>query len=140
MHLSSLWRTAAVAFGIGLASAGAHAQFGGGSRGPGGGGGSIPHVSVDSNRPAVVHDRTLEGAVRDAGGESIQGAVVYLKNTKTSDVESIIADDHGAYRFGDLASDTDYQLWAQRDSKKGPVKIVSQYDTRDQIVMNLKME
>jgi hypothetical protein len=139
MFLSSLVRSAIVVLGIVLCGASAHAQFGGGA--PGGGQqGGMPQVHVDSNKPAVVHQRTLEGYVRDANDKGVQGVVVYLKNVRKDTVESIIADDHGAYRFGDLRNDTDYKLWAVQEKKKGPERTVSQYDTRDQIVMNLKME
>jgi hypothetical protein len=112
--------------GVGAPNTGPSLSVGGG----GGGWGSKPNV----------RQRNLQGFVRDADGKAIPNAVVYLKNARTNKVQSMITDGSGAYRFGQLELDADYQLWAQVDKKKGPSKTLSSFDTRDQVSLNLKIE
>ena len=55
-------------------------------------------------------------------------------------MKSYIACDDGSFRFGQLAQNTDYQLWAEIDGKKSGVKNISSFDAREQININLKIE
>jgi hypothetical protein len=85
-------------------------------------------------------DRVVQGKVMDKSDAGIKGATVYLKDGHTLAVKSYIASDDGSFRFGQLAQNTDYQLWAEIDGKKSAVKNISSFDTRNQININLKVE
>jgi hypothetical protein len=69
----------------------------------------------------------------------VKGATVYLKDGHTLSVKSYVADD-GTYRFGQLAQNTDYELWAEFNGKKSSVKNLSSFDTRSTFNINLKID
>jgi hypothetical protein len=84
--------------------------------------------------------RVVQGKVVDKGDAGMKGATVFLKDGHTLAVKSYIASDDGSFRFGQLAQNTDYQLWAESNGKKSAVKNISSFDTRYQININLKID
>ena len=83
--------------------------------------------------------KMLTGTVTDKGDQPIVGAVVYLKNAKTLVVKSFFTQENGFYRFPQLALNTDYEIWAEKDGKKSDTKGVSQFDDRYTPTVNLKI-
>lgn len=84
--------------------------------------------------------RIVQGKVTNSADAGLKGAVVYLKDGHTLSVKSFIADDQGEYRFGQLAQNTDYELWAEHDGKKSSVKTISSFDSKNQFYINLKVD
>jgi hypothetical protein len=84
--------------------------------------------------------RVVQGKITDSSNAAIKGAVVYLKDGHSLSVKSFIADDNGEYRFGQLAQNTDYEIWAEHNGKKSSVKTISSFDTKNQFYINLKVE
>jgi hypothetical protein len=84
--------------------------------------------------------RVVQGKVTDGGDAAAKGAVVYLKDGHTLSVKSFIANDQGEYRFGQLSQNTDYEIWAEHDGKKSPVKSISSFDTKNQFYIDLKVD
>ncbi len=95
---------------------------------------------INNNTPKPVPQRVVTGVVRDKDGAPVKGAMVYLKDDKTSNVRSMLADDKGAFRFVQLSRSVEYKLWAQSQEKKTPVKSVSSFETKDEITRNLQIE
>jgi hypothetical protein len=97
-----------------------------------------------ASRPALAQDQTqqrvLLGKVEDKEGAGLKGAVVYLKDGHTLAVRSYISGDDGGYRFGQLAQNTDYTVWAESGGKKSPVKNISSFDSRNQFNFTLKID
>ena len=85
--------------------------------------------------------RTVRGVVVDKASESpIPSSVVFLKNTRTNAVRSYIADDEGNYRFSGLDPNVDYEIHAEKDGAKSTTRTVSSFDSKKEIVLNLKLE
>lgn len=84
--------------------------------------------------------RVVQGKVTDGANVALKGAVVYLKDDHTLAVKSFIADDQGEYRFGQLAQNTDYEIWAELNGKKSAVKTISSFDSKNQFYINLKID
>jgi len=84
--------------------------------------------------------RVVSGKVVDKGDAPLKGSVVYLKDDKTLAVKSFIADDAGAFRFGQLSQTTDYELWAELNGKKSNTRTISSFDNKNEFVMNLKID
>ena len=83
--------------------------------------------------------RSVQGTVTDAGDNAVDGAVVQLTNTRTLQIRSFIAKDHGSYYFYGLSPDVDYQLRAEYQGAASPNKTLSSFDSRKQAVINLKL-
>jgi hypothetical protein len=84
--------------------------------------------------------RVLQGRVVDKSDAALKGATVYLKDGHTLSVRSYIAADDGSYRFGQLAQNTDYTVWAESEGKKSAVKSISSFDTRNEFNITLKID
>jgi Carboxypeptidase regulatory-like domain len=84
--------------------------------------------------------KNVQGKVFDAKEAPINGAIVYLQNSRTNDVKTFITEKDGAYRFAGLSADTDYSLWAAFQGKKSPQKTVSSFDSRKQVYIDLKIK
>ncbi|MGC1297444.1 MAG: carboxypeptidase-like regulatory domain-containing protein [Alloacidobacterium sp.] len=99
----------------------------------------VPPVSAVAQQRGPVQ-RVVQGKAVDKGDAPIKGAVVYLKDDHSLSVKSYITDDEGTYRFGQLAQNTDYELWAESNGKKSPVKSISSFDSKNQFFINLKID
>ncbi len=84
--------------------------------------------------------KTVQGKVTSKADAGIGGAVVYLKDDHSLAVKSFISEADGGYRFGQLADGTDYEIWAESDGKKSPIKTISSFDTKKSLQINLKID
>jgi hypothetical protein len=84
--------------------------------------------------------RSVKGLVTDQAEQPLQSAVVQLKNTKTLQVKSFIADDKGSYYFHGLDPNVDYELKAQYKSVTSRTRTVSSFDDRREVIYNFELE
>ena len=84
--------------------------------------------------------RVVMGKVENKSGAGIKGAVVYLRDGRTSAVKSAIAEDDGTYRFVQLSQGVDYELWAQSNEKKSKSKNISSFDSKNEFTINLTID
>jgi len=84
--------------------------------------------------------RTVRGVVADKSENPLNGSVVFLKNMRTNSVRSSYTDDSGSYRFSGLDPNADYELHAEKDNEKSTTRTVSSFDSRKDIVLNLKID
>lgn len=102
-----------------------------------------PSVIVGNDRPKPAKPgttRIIQGTVKDAADNPVSGAIVQLKNTKTSKLVDFITKDDGKYAFRELSLDIEYDLFAKRGDLTTPVKKASPYDSRHDITLNFKLE
>lgn len=92
----------------------------------------------DKKREAQL--RTVHGIVIDKSDNPISGSVVFLKNMRTNSVRSSYTDDTGSYRFSGLDPNADYELHAEKENQKSTTRTVSSFDSRRDIVLNLKID
>ena len=95
-------------------------------------------AAQDKKREAQL--RTVRGVVEDKSDTPISGSVVFLKNVRTNSVRSSYTDDSGSYRFSGLDPNADYELHAEKEGAKSQTRTVSSFDSRKDIVLNLKIE
>lgn len=84
--------------------------------------------------------RTVRGVVTDKSDAPISNAVVFLKNLRTNQVRSYISENDGRYRFSGLDPNADYELHAEKDGAKSSTKTASSFDSRKEIIIDLKIE
>jgi len=84
--------------------------------------------------------KTVRGVVIDKSKNPVPAGVVFLKNTRTNQVRSYIADNGGNFRFSGLDPNADYELHAEKDGAKSQTRNISSFESRLDIVANLKLE
>ena len=84
--------------------------------------------------------RIVQGIVLGSDDQPQANAVVYLQNQKTQEVRTYITEGDGHYRFGQLSSDADYQLWAEYKGRKSKTRTISSFDSKKEFNFNLKIE
>jgi len=103
---------------------------------------SQPGVTLENKPkpPKESNARTIEGTVTDAADNPAENAIVQLKDTKSSQVVDYATKENGKFIFRDLYMDANYELFAKRGDITTPVKKISIYDTRKDVVVNFKLE
>jgi len=102
--------------------------------------GAVVALSADAKDKSSDSGRLLTGRVVDHQDSPLSSAVVYLANTRTRAVKTFIVGQDGNYRFPALSPNVDYEVYAQFNGHKSDTKTVSQFDTRPQVNINLKID
>ena len=84
--------------------------------------------------------RVVQGKVVDKSDAGLKGATIFLKDGHSLAVRSYIAADDGTFRFGQVAPNSDCQLWAEFAGKKSAVKNISSFDSRVEFNITLKID
>jgi hypothetical protein len=84
--------------------------------------------------------RVVQGVVRDSNDQLQANAVVYLQDQKSLEVRTYITEADGHYRFGQLSSEVDYQLWAEYKGHKSKTRSISSFDSKKQFNFDLKID
>ena len=101
--------------------------------------GIIPALSPAAHAQNIGQ-RSVGGLVVDANAAPIQGATVFLKNTKTKSIRSYTSANNGRFRFAQVSMSDDYDLWAEKEGKKSEMKTVSSWDARKEFETELKIK
>jgi hypothetical protein len=97
---------------------------------------SLPSIAKDKGDAG----RLLTGRVIDKDDAPLPSSVVYLANTRTRAVKTFIVGQDGNYRFPALSPNVDYEVYAQYQGHKSDTKTVSQFDSRAQVNINLRID
>jgi len=84
--------------------------------------------------------KTLDGKVLGNDNVPLESAIVYLQDSKTTNVRTFIATADGSYRFGQISPDIDYQVSAKYKDAKSPTKTISSFDSRRQMTLDLHVK
>ena len=84
--------------------------------------------------------KSVRGLVTDKAESPIPSSVVFLKNTRSNAIRSYISDDAGNYRFSGLDPNVDYEIHAEKDGAKSQTRTISSFDSKKEIVLNLKID
>lgn len=84
--------------------------------------------------------RSIEGTVLTKDGSPVSGAIVLLKDGKTLQVRSYVAQADGKYHFYGLSTDINYELRAQTKDMTSPTKTVSVFDSHQLVKLDLKLK
>lgn len=83
--------------------------------------------------------RSLSSAVTDQNGNPVKGAIVLIENTALLRIRSYITQGDNKCHFSGLYWDVDYRLQAKYHGAKGPTRTLSQFDSREAKVINLRV-
>src|SRR6185312_3773779 len=97
---------------------------------------SLPSIAKDKGDAG----RLLTGRVIDKDDAPLPSSVVYLANTRTRALKTFIVGQDGNYRFPALSPNVDYEVYAQFQGQKSDTKTVSQFDSRAQVNINLRID
>ena len=84
--------------------------------------------------------RLLTGKVLDKQDNAVVNAVVYVTDTRTRAVKTYIVGPDGTYRFPALATNVDYEIYAQSNGKASDTKRMSQFDDRKVVEIILRID
>jgi hypothetical protein len=84
--------------------------------------------------------RLLTGKVLDKQDDAVVDAVVYVTDTRTRAVKTYIVGPDGTYRFPALATNVDYEIYAQSKGKSSDTKRMSQFDDRKVVDILLRID
>jgi len=104
-----------------------------------------------ANKPSVIVEnrekpkkdspyRIIQGVVKDQADNPLAGAIVQLKDARTSKVVDFATKDDGKFAFRDLSMGSNYELLAKRGDLAAPVKKVSIYDSRKEVIINFTLQ
>jgi hypothetical protein len=105
---------------------------------------AMPASAQFRHKDTENQPRTLQGQISAQDEAPLNGAVVYLKNTKTLAVRSFISQadsskQDGMYHFTGLAQNVDYEVYAEFNGQKSDTKTLSGFDSRAKSTINLKV-
>ena len=98
----------------------------------------FPPTRSDKEDPRAP--KNLTGQVVDKEGKGLAQAVVHLKNKKTLEVTTRIADAEGKYRFNGLNPEADYAVHAEYKGAASPARTVSMFDERKDHYLVLEID
>jgi hypothetical protein len=99
-----------------------------------------PAIPPPGENKLPPNTRVIEGVVLDSKGAPVPNAVVLLKDTKTLQIRSYIAQQDGKYQFYGLSTDVNYQVRAHNGDMESPWKLVSVFSSRKHVKVDLKLK
>jgi len=97
-------------------------------------------IAAQQDKKKEAQLRTVHGTVMDARQTAVADSIVYLKNTRTEDIKTHIADSAGLYRFSGLDPNVDYEIHAEHNDMTSATHSISSFDSRKDIDIVLKLD
>jgi len=103
--------------------------------------GVIPSIAnLSAAHAQNLGQRNVSGLVVGDDSAPVQGATVFLKNSKTKAIRSYTSASNGRFRFAQVSMTDDYDLWAEKDGKKSATKTVSSWNASKDYETELKLK
>lgn len=102
--------------------------------------GAAAALAAQQDKKKEAQLRTVHGTVMDAHETAVADSIVYLKNTRTQDIKTHIADSAGLYRFSGLDPNVDYEIHAEHNDMTSATHSISSFDSRKDIDIVLKLD
>jgi DeoR/GlpR family transcriptional regulator of sugar metabolism len=83
--------------------------------------------------------RSVEGKVYNSAGKIVVGAVVQIKDLKSLQIRSFIAQSDGVYRFLGLSTESEYELSATYAGVSSKPRTLTVFDSRKKAILDLKL-
>lgn len=103
-------------------------------------GGIASTASLFTAQAQNIGQRSVSGLVVDGDSAPVQGATVFLKNSKTKAIRSYTSASNGRFRFAQVNMTDDYDLWAEKDGRKTATKTVSSWNASKEYETELKFK
>jgi hypothetical protein len=87
-----------------------------------------------------VKFKSVDGKVFGNNDTPLPNAIVYLQDSRDTNIRTFIATQNGSYRFGQLSPDIDYTVWAKYKDAKSPTRTISSFDSRQQFTIDLHIK
>lgn len=100
---------------------------------------SAPMLTATPAHAQAATTRNITGTVVDKSGANVKGAVVHLKDTRALSQRSYITAEDGQFRFAQLSTSTDYEVWADLNGQKTDKKNISSFDNKKVQDITLKL-
>lgn len=84
--------------------------------------------------------RSVTGLVWDQMENSLEGAIVQIKNTRTLQIKSFITQKEGSYYFHGLDPNIDYRLTARYGGVTSRTRTLSTFDDRKKVIYNFRLK
>jgi hypothetical protein len=97
-------------------------------------------AAVPARAATTPVERVADGRVVGKSDGPIPGAVVYLKDSRSQSIRTYICDQEGHFHFGQLAQNTDYELWAESNGVRSHSKSISSFDSKNDYNFTLKID
>jgi hypothetical protein len=101
---------------------------------------SVGRLAIPAAQAQNFGQRVIIGSVINDESAHVAGATLFLRNAKTKSIRSYTSDKDGRFRFAQVNMAEDFELWAEKDGKKSPIKNVSSWDTRKEFECELKLK
>jgi len=104
----------------------------------------VPHSGGLIGAPMAeaqnIGQRSVTGTVFNNQSTPVPGALVFLQNQKNKTIRSYTSNSKGQFNFAQIDMAQDFNLWAEKNGKKSPVKVVSSWDSRKNWIGDLKLK
>ena len=83
---------------------------------------------------------SLTGTVWDTSNAIVAGAVISARSLSTNQTRQTSSMEDGSYRFPALATNVDYEVYAEKQGARSDTKTLSGFDSRKQPNITLKLK